>query len=483
MIVDAPVLGPRLKAWVKDPVTFCEDQWPSTLWARQQELMRLAWQYPRVAVKAGHGVGKSHALARLAIAFLVLYPKSKVITTAPTWTQVEKILWSELRTAVRMAKVPIGGTLLTTELRMDDDWFALGMSTDEVDRLQGFHAPSVLVIFDEASGIPAPLWEAADSLMVGVHSRWVVVGNPLEPSGPFFQCFQSGSAWKNLTISCEEAPNVVAGHEVIPGLVSKAWVDAKQGEWGRESPLYASRVLGQFPSIALSHVINREWVQQCQGRYVTPGGRKFLSYDVADMGDDNTVIYVWEGSKILKSTKYGKVEAMQTAGNVVALAEATRAEAIIGDAGGMGALVFQRIRELSGERYELIGMNGATKATKEEFRNMRAEIWWTAAQALQEGLACLPDEKELFEDLVAPVYSVRNGKILLQDKEEIKRELGRSPDCGDACVLGLWYASQPVAPKPYVLETSSQRAMRARREEQGGFGNGQGYGEEEDAYA
>ena len=476
---DRQVLGERYEGWLKDPVTFCTDNWGSQLWAAQENLIRTAWTVPKLAVKAGHGVGKSYVLSRLAIAFLVTYPQSKVITTAPTWTQVEKILWSEIRTAVRTAKYPVGGDPLTVELRLADDWFALGMSTDELDRFQGFHAPHVLVIFDEASGIPQGMWEAADSLMVGSHSHWVVVGNPLEPSGPFYHAFQSGSPWSNITISCEDCPNVRENREVIPGLVGREWVDAKRREWGEDSPLFASRVLGQFPAIALSHVIERSWVLNCLGRYLPPTfPQKFLTIDVADMGDDHTVMYVWDGPKILKSTIYGKVEAMQSAGNAVALAKATDCTAIIGDAGGLGAPVMQRIRELAGSEMDVIPVNGAEKSMKEEFRNMRAEVWFTAGQLLQEGQACLPDDPTLMADLTAPVYTIRSGKILIQDKDEIKRELGRSPDQGDACVLGLWYASQPKLPKPYVrTETSSQRAMREADEGELVTQMGHGYGD------
>ena len=191
--------------------------------------------------------------------------------------------------------------MLTTELRLGADWFALGLSTDETERLQGFHAPHVLVIFDEASGIPDPLWEAADSLMVGAGSHWVVVGNPLEPSWAFHRCFEPDSGWTTMTISCETSPNVIEGREVIPGLVSKEWVEQKRQEWGEDSPLFASRVKGEFPVQALSRVIQPAWVDQCVQRIGSWPDRALVSADIADFGEDETVMYGWEGHQLADS--------------------------------------------------------------------------------------------------------------------------------------------------------------------------------------
>ena len=474
-----------MEGWLKDPILFCTDQWGDRLWAKQQEIIRKAWVSPRLAVKAGHGVGKSFSLAQLAIAFLVCYPKSRVITTAPTWMQVEKILWAELRGAVKKMKIPIGGVPpLSTELRLDEDWFALGLSTDEVDRFQGFHAPSVLVIFDEASGIPAPLWEAADSLMAGGHTRWLAVGNPLEAEGPFWKCFQPGSGWETMTISCWESPNVISGQDNIPGLVSRQWVENKRDEWGEESPLYASRVLGQFPAMALTRVIPRASVDACVGRIPSGVKGKFVTADIADFGEDETVLYGWEDGRIVRQSIYGKVAAMETAGNMVTFADALGADTIILDATGLGTPVEQRVRELT--KKTVIGVKGAEKSVREELRNMRAEVWWTASEVLARGGAGLPDDPKLLADLTAPTYVIRNGKVTIVDKDLVKREIGRSPDRGDACTLGLWWLAQPQSNDLWaggmaVAETSTQAAMRQRREEaelatSGSYGYGESDG-------
>jgi hypothetical protein len=76
-------------------------------------------------------VGKTWTAARVALWFLLSFPRSLVITTAPTWRQVETVLWSEIRRQHRLSRMPLGGVVLQTQLRLADEWFALGLSTDE----------------------------------------------------------------------------------------------------------------------------------------------------------------------------------------------------------------------------------------------------------------------------------------------------------------------------------------------------------------
>ncbi len=70
--------------------------------------------------------------------------------------------------------------------------------------------------------------------------------------------------------------------------------------------------------------------------------------------------------------------------------------------------------------------------------NVRAWAWWSAREALDpsSGLnLALPPDPELLADLCAPQWKMRGNKLYIESKAEIKKRLGRSPDCGDAWVL------------------------------------------------
>ena len=121
----------------KDPLRWIHDYIPMKdgLWGKQEEIISSAFEHTYTAVRSGHSVGKTFASALCVIAFLCTQIPSKVITTAPTFKQVEKILWRDIRRMFmkRRAKNDLKGRLLTIELKLDEDWFALGLHPAEYD--------------------------------------------------------------------------------------------------------------------------------------------------------------------------------------------------------------------------------------------------------------------------------------------------------------------------------------------------------------
>ncbi len=109
---------------------------------------------------------------------------------------------------------------------------------------------------------------------------------------------------------------------------------------------------------------------------------------------------------------------------------------------GIGASVLDHLEALIGRR--VVAVNGAdgTDATdmtgKLRFANKRAETWWRFREALSPERAprvALPPDQRLFADLTAPRYRLNARGLLIEDKVEVKKRLGRSPDRGDAVVL------------------------------------------------
>ena len=151
-----------------DPVAFAHEVLGVFLRSKQREILRSVFQNRRTAVPSGHGVGKTFAAAAAALAFLYLRAPSKVITTAPTHTQVCALLWSEINALFNQRLSPRGfpGECLQTMLGVQDDWFAIGLSPKdtESERIQGFHSEHVLVILDGAPRVSKAIFQGADSL-------------------------------------------------------------------------------------------------------------------------------------------------------------------------------------------------------------------------------------------------------------------------------------------------------------------------------
>lgn len=154
------------------------------------------------------------------------YSPAVVIDTAPTWRQIENQFWRNFREAYKKAKYKLGGTLFKTAFNIDEDWYALGVAADEhaVENFQGWHGKNMLVIFDEASGIPPVIYEAATGAMAGGHTvRFVLIGNPNRASGPFYDAFRN-PLFNKIHISAFDVPNVKERRQVVPGLrLTSGW--------------------------------------------------------------------------------------------------------------------------------------------------------------------------------------------------------------------------------------------------------------------
>jgi hypothetical protein len=263
-------------------------------------------------------------MARIALWFLSCFYPAKVVTTAPTWFQVKDILWSELRAAHASSEFPIGGKLNLTELKIEDDWFAVGISTREsvgnrefgATKMQGFHSKNLLVLLDEAAGVPTEIWKGADSLTTGGNNRILAVGNPASPTGDFFDCFKS-ETWHKIAISCLDHPNVISGKELIPGAVTREWVEDKKKEWGEDSPLFKAKVLGEFPEEGENTLFPLTWVEKAMERELSREGVKRLGCDVARYGEDKTVIYQEIGQVMELLEEYGKASTSVTSGKLL----------------------------------------------------------------------------------------------------------------------------------------------------------------------
>ena len=232
-----------------DPVWWVREVLGDEPWAVQQDILKSIHDNKRTAVRSCHSAGKSWLAALAALWYLCTHPCSIVITTAPTWRQVQKILWQEIRRAHSSSKYPLGGRMLQTELHFDDGWYSFGFSADNSDAAQGIHAKHMLIIVDEAAGVESDIWTALDSMLASGDNRMLSIGNPTRPDGEFFAECRAPRVHK-FKISAFDTPNFAGpgitqadiingtwreklGPELpAPWLISPEWVTEKLKRWG-----------------------------------------------------------------------------------------------------------------------------------------------------------------------------------------------------------------------------------------------------------
>ena len=169
--------------------------------------------------------------------------------------------------------------------------------------------------------------------------------------------------------------------------------------------------------------------------------RRIISCDPARFGDDETVIYEFENSRITEREIYGQKDLHYTSGKLNKMSLAAGDIPIIVDADGLGAAT---IDNLIAYGRTVIEFRGAEKPTTKsiegkKYYNRRAEAWdYVGQQFSDKNIEYRRVDQKLTAQLCTPTYKFRNGKILVEAKADIKKRTGKSPDRADAYVMGVW---------------------------------------------
>lgn len=444
-----------------DPVGFIREVLGETdpgPWSVQEEIAGSLVDSALVHVQSCNGAGKDWLSARLAL-WWVYARQGLCIVSGPTERQIRGVVFGELSTSwTGTGDLP--GELYSLALRVPGAGEAIGFASTSASSFTGWHDPNLLVILTEAQGLEDWVYEAALSCAVGSGSKILAVGNPLDPSGPFYNASRSGN-WRRFTISAFDHPNLIEGREVIPGAVTKESCERIAATYGNESPQYMSRVLGRFPKASEHSLVSRDWLDAAAAREAKPTGDPVVAVDPARLGGDSTILAVRRGSVVESLIEVPGGDTMQTTGRVirhvrdvgvrprkaaVPFREPSRDARgkVIVDATGLGSGIADRLREQGFNVHEFVGARSPRDGNR--FANLRAEAYWHLRDDLEAGRLTVPDDEGLFEELLAHRWEVNSsGKILIERKELIRGRLGRSPDRADALSMVCYRATTATA--------------------------------------
>jgi phage terminase large subunit len=445
---------PHNAAYPDDPIDFMRDVLGIDPWEGQEEITRAVWGNRYTSVASCHGIGKSFITAAIAITYLHLHENSIVLSTAPTGRQVEHVLWRNIRTLFAKSKKPLlGKTPLTTRYDISTDWYAMGFkpSDSETDPTQGFHAENVLVIIDEAAGVPTMLIDGLQAALTTEGSRMLWVGNPTSTSGPFYDSHHSKSqGFKTLVYAWEDTPNFKAGRTVRKGLITQKWVDEVIEKYGVESAYYRSRVLAEWvspedvliPLHQLQAARERDWTDLLNyGDYP-----KYAGLDVARDGADKSVLTLVSGAQVIGSYHVPGSDSYETSARVLDLLQQHQPDTtdIKVDVVGLGVGVYDVLSHIVDDRslnYMVTPVNFSKIAhDPEKYRNQRCEAYGMIAERFRLGQI----GGNIVDDIVADLsgikykYDGKHTQPVIEPKEDFRARLGHSPDYGDSLVLAYY---------------------------------------------
>ena len=423
-----------------DPVKFVREVLGATPLPYQAEFLQaIADGERKMSVRSGHGTGKSTSASWAMLWYVLLRFPNKVVVTAPTSGQLFDALFAELKRWINELPDQLKPMLTVKSDRVElaaapsEAFISARTSRAETpEALAGVHSENVLLVVDEASGVPEKVFEAAAGSMSGHAATTILLSNPTRSSGTFFesQTRLSGSYWTRRW-SCVDSP-----------LVSEEFVDEMRLRYGEDSNAFRIRVLGEFPLADDDTIIPFHLVEAATQRDIEldEDAQTVWGLDVARFGSDKTVLAKRQGHVITEVNGWQGLDLMQTVGRVKAeydgLPSHLRPREIMVDVIGMGGGVVDRLRELN---VPVRGINVAESPSMgDTYINLRAELWFKMRGWLEQRGAKLPKNEQLIAELTSIRYSfASSGKMKAESKDDMRKRGLSSPDYADAVCLTL----------------------------------------------
>ena len=442
-----------IKTWQQDPVIFVTKILQAQPQEWQKKVLQSLTTKDKIAIRSGHGVGKTALIAWIILWWILSFYPAKVACTAPTGHQLKDILWAEIGKWLQKLPASLQASLSLSAEKLEligGDNIALARTArrDQPEAFQGFHSDHMLFIIDEASGVDEVIFEAGQGALSGKGAKVIMTGNPTRLSGTFFEAFhRQREFWACFHVPASESA------QVDPKFIAEM-----AAKYGASSNIFRVRVAGDFPSHADDAVIPLEWVESAVHRDVDilPKSQVVWGLDVARFGDDRSALARRQGNHLLAPIQswQGK-DMMQVAGIIKQLYDEApdnqRPSTIAVDVIGLGAGVADRLRELGLPVHDVNVAESA--AISERYHRLRDELWFKAREWFEARNVCLPDDSGLIAELASLSYDIdSNGKIHVQSKSDLKKKGLGSPDLADSFILTFVRGGEPVWKRELAYE-------------------------------
>lgn len=450
----------ELVEWVKryynNRERFVREMWDAEPYPWQCEVMaQLDAGVRRLCIPTGHGVGKTGMDSWMAIHFLLTRIPCKVVLTAPSSSTLEDGLMAETKMWVRRLPQAIQDMLeIKTdriELRMAPERAFLTARTSRAEKpeaLAGIHSDHVLMVPDEASGIPDEIFSTGQGSMSAATAITMLTGNPTRATGYFADAIRNESGiWYVREVSVLE---VVGLH---PNAPSQEFVDEIKAIYGEDSNTYRYRVLGKLPLSDDDVLIPRQLIDPALTRDVAPSTQApmYWGLDVARLGRNESALAKRRGNHMPEPVlKFRGLDTMQTCGQIKALYDATtdqtRPAEILVDGIGLGAGVVDRLRELG---LPAVGINvSERKSHNNAYYNLKAELWYTARDWFASYMVRMADDPSLIYHLTCVKSEpASDGRLIVEPKSKTLKRIGKPEErrLDDADAFILTFAGQAAA--------------------------------------
>lgn len=432
----------RPKIFFKDLLNFVLDDW-------QEEVIEEGYNvYNRNAVVANKGPGKTALLAVTALHFLSTHHLPKCAALSVTGDHLRDNLWAEMLKWRSLSQTLIksltdGNSKIAVRGHEQYSFISARSYPKDADEntmasaLAGLHADNVAFFIDEAGSIPDAVLATADAALSTGDSdtkkgRIMVTANPERPSGMIYRASlgQTVQKWKVFHVTGDPDDPKRSKR------VSVEWAREQILTYGADHPWVQINVFGKYPKNSAEQLLSETEIAESMRRNISEEqvstSQNRLGVDVSRGGADSTVFFRRKGLKAypcepVSSELYGP----ELAGKAMFYARDQKVERVYVDmTGGYGSSVYDHLMTFNS--VDVVGVVYNAKAHQDKlYANKRTENWVRMRDWVRKG-GQLPNDPLLAQELLMPKLFLHGGKFALEDKAQIKKRLGRSPDRADA---------------------------------------------------
>ncbi len=410
----------------------------------------------RISLQACVGPGKSAVEAWMGWNFLGCYgekgehPKGAAVSI--TADNLKDNLWAEFsKWQQRSEWLRRSFTWQKERIFCNDHpetWFISARSwsktanPDEQGRtLSGFHSKYFLGLLDESGDIPITVLRAGEQGLSNCKfGKLVQAGNPTSQTGMLYAAATTlKHQWRVIRITGDpDDPERSSRIDIT-------WARDQIKNYGRDNPWVMATILGIFPPSSFNTLLSVEEVQASMDRILRQETYQFtqkrLGIDAARFGDDPWILFPRQGLRAFPPVEMRNPRSHEVAARIALARERWDHEmAYFDDTGGYAAGAIDASLQAG---LPTTPINFAGKATDPRYYNKRAEMWFGMAEWVKKG-GWLPRTDFLIGELTVPTYTFAKGRFIIEDKDQIKQRLGRSPNYADALALTFAFADAPA---------------------------------------
>lgn len=412
-----------------------------------------------MSIQSAMGTGKDFLASVITWHFMFSFSYPKILATANTGKQLNEVFWSELAKVRGLARslTPDGQSDLMTNFTMQAEllfanlpnkeergkrWFCSPVtintkatSEQQGEALAGRHEDHMLVVIDEASGIPEAVFKPLERTLTGKLNIVFMIFNPTQNTG-----FAIRSQTEHSTKWVCKQWSGLASENVSRASISNLAM------YGKDSPDYRIGVLGLPPLATADGLIPYPWIQAALGREFDNDGEPVMCGADVGGGGDKSVFCYRQGGTILGFKTFNSKKTDEVADWVAECMDEVSAAVCFIDIIGIGRGVFDNLRRMGYKARPADARN--TPDDEDRYTNARAERYWLLRKQFEDGVISIPqpadpkDSNDPVVRLCRELAAIKSNKVgkkeQIEEKKVIKKTLGFSPDHADAACYSYW---------------------------------------------